>query len=111
MTVSANSYRSTAANLDRAAGDIIECDATSISPIRTRLPEVLQGAATAHLIEECRECSTDLWSAAEILRRAAAIARQRAADLDTAADLVAAESGAAQEADGESTVVPDLPVS
>lgn len=93
--MSAALYRSVAANLDRIAEDVSSCDSTVVEPCRTRLPEVLQGAATAFLVGQMDECSSDLSGARAILTRSAAVARQQAAAIEAAAAAVVAEAVAA----------------
>ncbi len=97
--MSAALYRSVAANLDRIAEDISSCDSMVVERCRARLPEVLQGAATAFLVGQMDECSSDLNGARAILTRSAAVARQQAAAIEAAAAGVVAETIAAATLD------------
>ena len=94
--MSAEVYRAAAADLDQYAIDVDDCDATLVTPSQRRLPDVLQGAATAWLEGQLAESASDLRSAADIMRVAAAAARSRAAAIE-AADAIAAAAAEATE--------------
>ncbi len=93
--MSAELYRAAAADLDQYAVDVDDCDVRLVRPCRRRLPEILQGAATAWLEGQLAESASDLRSAAEIMRVAAAAARSRAAAIE-AADAIAATAEATE---------------
>lgn len=95
--MSAEFYRAAAAELDRYAADVDDCDAGHVTPCRERLPQILQGAATAWLTDRLADCTADLRSAAAILRAAAGAARSTAAAIETAE--AAAAAAEAEEPD------------
>ena len=102
--MSAALYRSVAANLDRIAVEVSNCDSTIVAPCRMRLPEVLQGAATPYLTAQLDECSGDLRVARTILTDAAVTARHRAEEIEAADAAAATEAAALEEAAAEETV-------
>ena len=106
--MSAEFYRTAAANLDRIAGDVTSCDSKTVSVCATRLPEILQGAATPHLVGQLTDCSADLMSARNILTTAARRARVSAEQIEAAAVVEAAAAAAAEEAAAEAEEPPAM---
>jgi hypothetical protein len=92
--MSAAFYRAAAAQLDRYAADVDDCETQQVARCRQRLPEALVGAATAWLADQLEGCSQDLRSAAHLMRAAATAARSRAAAIEA----VEAAAAAAQAA-------------
>ena len=82
--MSATYYRAIAATLERVAEDVSDCEASTVSPCSTRLPDVLQGAATSFLAARVDDCAGELRTAAAILRNAADDALRQAMEIDEA---------------------------
>ena len=99
--MSAEFYRGVAADLDRYAAEVDDCETTLVTPCRRRLPEVLQGAATAWLMARLEQSAGEIRSASAAMRTASAAARSTAAAIEAAeiaAAAAAAEESAAIEA-------------
>lgn len=94
--MSAEFYRGVATDLDRYAAEVDDCELTLVTPCRRRLPEVLQGAATAWLSARLEESATEIRTASAVMRTAAVSARSTATAIEAAE--IAAAAAAADEA-------------